>query len=219
MSKWQVAPSRGGSSQPLLTDREAGRGGLGILGEDGATLVEMAICSSTLLCMIFGVIYFSMALYTYNYVDEASTGGDAVGDGPRLPILLEYAEPFRLQCHGGADYGLRNWVGGHRFESHNRNRNMVRAEHDHAGYLGSLRRGNTQYPRQRGPGAGAIQLSAKRPILEQFHSHGRQHFHGGDLAVDGFLQNPSDWPRRRRGTCLCDSTYRRDNSSDPQIGR
>lgn len=72
MSKWQVAPSRGGSSQPLLTDREAGRGGLGILGEDGATLVEMAICSSTLLCMIFGVIYFSMALYTYNYVDEAA---------------------------------------------------------------------------------------------------------------------------------------------------
>ncbi len=40
--------------------------------EEGATLVEMALASVTLLSMLFGVIAISLALYTYNFVSDAA---------------------------------------------------------------------------------------------------------------------------------------------------
>ena len=43
--------------------------------EDGATLVEMAIATTVLFAVIFGIIQFSFALYTYNYVSDAAREG------------------------------------------------------------------------------------------------------------------------------------------------
>lgn len=45
---------------------------LGAFGEEGATLVEMALCSSILLCMLFGLIGLSGALYVYSFISDAS---------------------------------------------------------------------------------------------------------------------------------------------------
>lgn len=44
-------------------------------GEEGATLVEVAISAVILLAMLFGIIEFSLALYTYNYVSDAARDG------------------------------------------------------------------------------------------------------------------------------------------------
>lgn len=41
-------------------------------GEEGATMVEMAIASVVLLMMLFGVIVLSLSFYTYNYVSDAA---------------------------------------------------------------------------------------------------------------------------------------------------
>lgn len=71
MSKWQLALSCRSYSRRFLTGRDA-QGGLGGLDEEGATLVEMAVCSSGLLCMLFGIIGLSGALYVYSFVSDAS---------------------------------------------------------------------------------------------------------------------------------------------------
>lgn len=71
MSKSQAGLSRRNDSRPSLTRRDA-QGGLEVLGEEGATLVEMAISSSVLLCILFGIMGLSSALYVYSFVSEAS---------------------------------------------------------------------------------------------------------------------------------------------------
>jgi hypothetical protein len=43
-----------------------------MVGESGATLVEMAICSAVLMTVLFGIIQFSISLYIYNFVAEAA---------------------------------------------------------------------------------------------------------------------------------------------------
>ena len=43
--------------------------------EQGAALVEMAIVSSLLFAMLFGIFQVSIALYAYNYVNEAAREG------------------------------------------------------------------------------------------------------------------------------------------------
>lgn len=43
-----------------------------VSGEDGGTLVEMAICSSILLSMLLGIIQLCLALYCYHYVSDAA---------------------------------------------------------------------------------------------------------------------------------------------------
>jgi Flp pilus assembly protein TadG len=45
------------------------------LREDGASIVEMALASAVVFAMLFGVIYFSMTLYTYHYISEAAREG------------------------------------------------------------------------------------------------------------------------------------------------
>lgn len=55
-----------------FTKRDAAPGAVDALGEEGATLVEMAICASTLFCMLFGVMALSMALYANNFVNVAA---------------------------------------------------------------------------------------------------------------------------------------------------
>lgn len=72
MFKWQNVSSRGNLSQAPLAERNAARRERVVLAEDGATLVEMAIASSTLFCVLFGLIWMSMALYSYNFVSEAA---------------------------------------------------------------------------------------------------------------------------------------------------
>ena len=67
MSKWQLALSCRSYSRRFLTGRDAQGGD-----EEGATLVEMAVCSSALLCMLFGIIGLSGALYVYSFVSDAS---------------------------------------------------------------------------------------------------------------------------------------------------
>ncbi len=71
MSKWQIDLSRRSHSRRSMTGRDA-QDGLGVLGEEGATLVEMALCSSILLCMLFGIIGLSGALYAYSFICDAS---------------------------------------------------------------------------------------------------------------------------------------------------
>lgn len=41
-------------------------------GEEGQTIVEMALASAVALAFLFGIIQFSLALYTYNFIDEAA---------------------------------------------------------------------------------------------------------------------------------------------------
>jgi Flp pilus assembly protein TadG len=72
MSELQAALSRRGFWRPSLTGRAAAHSRLGVLGEEGATLVEMALCSSTLLCILFGIMGLSAALYVYSFVSDAS---------------------------------------------------------------------------------------------------------------------------------------------------
>lgn len=45
------------------------------LREDGVSIVEMALACSVMLGMLFGVIYFSLAFYTFHYVSEAAREG------------------------------------------------------------------------------------------------------------------------------------------------
>jgi hypothetical protein len=55
--------------------RASGRGshaGKEILGEQGATLVETAVALTVYLCLFFGLVWFSMALYTFNFVSDAA---------------------------------------------------------------------------------------------------------------------------------------------------
>ena len=53
---------------------EAGR-------DEGSALVEMGLVCGILFAMLFGIIEFSLALYTYNYVS------DAARDGSRYAIV------------------------------------------------------------------------------------------------------------------------------------
>jgi len=43
--------------------------------DEGANVVEMAVASSILFAMLFGIIELSLALYTYNYVSDAAREG------------------------------------------------------------------------------------------------------------------------------------------------
>ena len=43
--------------------------------EDGGSIVEFAFACAVVFGMLFGVIYFSMALYTYHYISEAAREG------------------------------------------------------------------------------------------------------------------------------------------------
>ena len=43
--------------------------------DEGSNIVEMAVVSSVLLAMLFGIVEISLALYTYNYVSDAAREG------------------------------------------------------------------------------------------------------------------------------------------------
>ncbi|HMG86104.1 MAG TPA: TadE family protein [Terracidiphilus sp.] len=44
----------------------------GASGDEGSAIVEMAVVSSLLFAVLFGIIELSLALYTYNYVSDAA---------------------------------------------------------------------------------------------------------------------------------------------------
>lgn len=46
-----------------------------IAGEDGGSLVEMALCCMVLMPLMFGVIEFSLAMYAYHFIAEAAREG------------------------------------------------------------------------------------------------------------------------------------------------
>ena len=52
-----------------------GRGARGILGEDGASIVELALSCAVIFMMLFGIVYMSFALYTYHYISNAAREG------------------------------------------------------------------------------------------------------------------------------------------------
>jgi hypothetical protein len=56
--RWQIAVAEDG-------DR-------GLLDEAGSSIVEMALTLSVLFMLVFGIIFMSMALYTYNCIGEAA---------------------------------------------------------------------------------------------------------------------------------------------------
>lgn len=62
----------GGFWRPSSTRRAAAQGRLRVLSEEGATLVEMALCSSIMLCIVFGIMGLSSALYVYSFISDAS---------------------------------------------------------------------------------------------------------------------------------------------------
>lgn len=54
---------------------KAKAGWRGVMDESGGAIVEMAISSSILFAMFFGVFEFSLASYTYHYVSDAAREG------------------------------------------------------------------------------------------------------------------------------------------------
>ena len=46
-----------------------------VLREDGRSVVEFALACAVLFGMLFGIVYFSMMLYTYHYISEAAREG------------------------------------------------------------------------------------------------------------------------------------------------
>jgi Flp pilus assembly protein TadG len=61
----------------------------GVPGDEGSALVEMAVVSSLLFSMLFGIIELSLALYTYNYVSDAAREGSryAIVRGSSCSVL------------------------------------------------------------------------------------------------------------------------------------
>ena len=57
--------------------------------EEGSNIVEMALVSSVLLAVLFGIVELSLALYTYNYVSDAAREGTryAIVRGSSCSIL------------------------------------------------------------------------------------------------------------------------------------
>lgn len=81
--RWHCLRSRFGLS-PLSAATSA----------EGATLVEMALACSALLCVLFGIIEMCFALYTYDFVSEAARegtryaiirGSTSCGPNPNFP--------------------------------------------------------------------------------------------------------------------------------------
>ena len=64
--------------------------------DEGATMVEMALVSAILLSGVFGIIAISSALYTYDYIAEASHAG------------ARYAIVRGAYCAGFSDCGAGN---------------------------------------------------------------------------------------------------------------
>jgi Flp pilus assembly protein TadG len=79
----------------LVVARETGdnkglsQGRRGVHGEDGATMVEMALSLTLLLAMLFGIIEMSLALYTFHYIADAAREGTryAVVRGSSCSVL------------------------------------------------------------------------------------------------------------------------------------
>lgn len=75
MPKWRSIFAQSSLSKRFLGEAKDMRDGQGILREEGATLVEMALCSSILLSLVFGIIGLSIALYAYDFVSDAAREG------------------------------------------------------------------------------------------------------------------------------------------------
>lgn len=75
MLKWRSIFGPWFLSKPSWSETKRAQYDQGVLREEGATLVEMALCSSVLLSMVFGIIGLSMAFYAYDFVSNAAREG------------------------------------------------------------------------------------------------------------------------------------------------
>lgn len=85
-----------------------------VLREDGASLVEMAIASSLLFAMMFGVIQMSMALYTYHFVSDAAREGSrwamVRGGNCISNVNKAYCSPTSADSYGADNADIQAYV-------------------------------------------------------------------------------------------------------------
>lgn len=84
------------------------------LREEGASLVEMAIASSLLFAMMFGVIQMSMALYTYHFVSDAAREGSrwamVRGGSCIANVSQAYCSPTSSDTYGADNADIQAYV-------------------------------------------------------------------------------------------------------------
>lgn len=85
-----------------------------IPGDEGASLVEMAIACSVLFAMMFGVIQMSLALYTYHFVSDAAReasrwamvrGGNCISN-----VSQGYCSPTSNDAYGADNADIQAYV-------------------------------------------------------------------------------------------------------------
>lgn len=86
----------------------------GVLGQEGASLVEMAISCTVLFAMLFGVIEMSMALYTYHFVSdaarEASRWAMVRGGNCITNVSTGYCSPTSTDAYGADNADIQAYV-------------------------------------------------------------------------------------------------------------
>src|SRR5258707_7977939 len=84
-----------------------GAGRQGVRGDEGATLVEMAIVCSVLMAMLFGIFEISMALFSYHFVSaaarEATRFAIVRGANCTTNVNTSYCSPYSGNTTTGAD--------------------------------------------------------------------------------------------------------------------
>ena len=97
-----------------LGSEPANRARRGILREEGASVVEMAIACSLLFAMMFGVIEMSMALYTYHFASgaarEASRWAMVRGGNCTTNVSKSYCSPTSNNTDGADNADIQAYV-------------------------------------------------------------------------------------------------------------
>ena len=87
-----------------------------VLREEGASLVEMAIASSLLFAMMFGVIQMALALYAYHFVSDAAREGSRwamVRGGSCISnVSKAYCSPTSTDQYGADNSDVQAYVQG-----------------------------------------------------------------------------------------------------------
>lgn len=85
-----------------------------VVGEEGASIVEMAIASSLVFAMMFGVIQMSLALYTYHFVSDAAREGSRwamVRGGSCISnVSKAYCSPTSADANGADNSDIQAYV-------------------------------------------------------------------------------------------------------------
>ncbi len=83
-------------------------------GEEGGSLVEMALASAGVLAMLFGIFELSMALYSYHFVSEAAREASRFamvrGSQCAANFTASYCSPTDAQTTGADGGDISNYV-------------------------------------------------------------------------------------------------------------